>query len=113
MNSPRPPTPHEFAVLRVLRADAERLPRTAARMAATYLPSIQLPDAWRSVLARALNERAGDATCPPLDELQAEYGGLGAWLPASYHGDATDARFWLVGLDERAAEYLPRPSVKP
>jgi hypothetical protein len=96
-----------------VRADAERLPHTAARMAATYLPTIQMPDAWRSVLARALNERTGDATCPRLDELQMEYGRLGAWLPASYHGDATDARFWLVGLEERAAECLPRPSVTP
>lgn len=82
-------------------------------MAATYLPTIQVPDSWRPVLARALDEQAGNATCPPLDELHAEYGRLGAWLPASYHGDAMDARFWLVGLDERAAEYLPRPSIKP
>ena len=107
MSSPRLPTPHEFAVLRVLRADAEHLSRTAARMAATYLPTIELPATWRSVLTRALDERAGDVSCPPLDELQAEYGRSGAWLPASYHGDATDARFWLVGLQERAAEYLP------
>jgi hypothetical protein len=113
MSSPRPPTPHEFAVLRVLRAEAERLPHTAARMAATYLPTIELPATWRPVLARALNERAGDATCPPLDELQAEYGRLGAWLPAAYHGDATDARFWLVGLQDHAAEYLPRPTPTP
>jgi hypothetical protein len=42
MNAPRPPTLHEFAVLRVLRADAERLPRKAARMAATYLPTVEL-----------------------------------------------------------------------
>ena len=113
MSSPRLPTPHEFAVLRVLRADAERLPRPAARMAATYLPTIQLPDTWRSVLTRALNEGAGDIICPPLDELQAEYGSSGAWLPAAYHGDATDARFWLVGLEERAAEYLPPSPLTP
>ena len=109
MSSPKPPTPHEFAVLRVLRADAERLPRTAAKIAATYLPAVSLPDNWRSVLTRALNERAGETLCPPLDELQAEYGRSGAWLPAAYHGDATDARFWLVGLEAQAVEYLPRP----
>jgi hypothetical protein len=107
MNAPRPPTLHEFAVLRVLRADAEHLTRMAARIAATYLPTIELPASWRLVLAQALDKQAGDARCAPLDELQAEYGRLGAWLPASYHGDATDARFWLVGLDERAAEYRP------
>ena len=110
MTSTRPPTLHEFAVLRVLRSDAERLSAKAARLAATYLPAIDLPPSWRPVLARALELRAGEAACPPLDELQAEYGRLGAWLPPSYHGDATDARFWLVGLDERAAEYRPRPS---
>ena len=109
MSSPRPPTPHEFAVLRVLRAQAEHLPRMAARIAAAYLPAVELPTAWRPMLARALEERAGELTCPPLDELQAEYGRLGAWLPAAYHGDATDARFWLVGLQDHAAEYLPRP----
>jgi hypothetical protein len=108
MSSPRLPTPHEFAVLRVLRADAEHLSRTAARLAATYLPTIELPATWRAVLTRALDERAGDLSCPPLDELQAEYGRPGAWLPAAYHGDATDARFWLVGLQERAVEYLPQ-----
>ncbi|MDM0057692.1 hypothetical protein [Variovorax fucosicus] len=113
MSSPKSPTPHEFAVLRVLRADAERLPRTAARMAATYLPTIQLPTTWRSVLTRALDERAGVTSCPPLDELQAAYGRSGAWLPAAYHGDATDARFWLVGLEERAVEYLPRSPLIP
>lgn len=107
MSSPRPPTPHEFGVLRVLRAVAERRSREAARIAATYLPAMELPDAWRSVLTRALDERAGEISCPPLDELQAEYGRSGAWLPASYHGDATDARFWLVGLEQRAAESLP------
>lgn len=79
-------------------------------MAATYLPTIPLPAAWRPVLARALDERAGDALCPTLDELQAEYGRSGAWLPSAYHGDATDARFWLVGLQERAAQYLPPPT---
>ena len=108
MSSPRLPTLHEFAVMRVLRAEAEHLPREAARIAATYLPAVELPAEWRPVLARALEERAGDATCPPLDELQAEYGRLGAWLPAAYHGDAADARFWLVGLQEHAVEYLPR-----
>ncbi len=113
MSSPRPPTLHEFAVLRVLRAEAEHLPRAAARMAATYLPTLELPSAWRPMLARALEERAGDLTCPPLDELHAEYGRLGAWLPAAYHGDATDARYWLVGLQEHAAEYLPRSPSPP
>ncbi|WP_093159466.1 hypothetical protein [Variovorax sp. YR216] len=108
----RPPTMHEFAVLRVLRAEAERLPHAAAAMAAAYLPTIPLPDDnWRSVLGRALGERAGDVPCPPLDELVAGYGRPGAWLPAAYHGDATDARYWLVGLLERTAEYLsPAPA---
>jgi len=109
MSSPKPPTLHEFAVLRVLRADAERLPHAAAKIAATYLPTMALPDNWRPVLTRALNERAGETLCPPLDELQAEYGRFGAWLPAAYHGDATDARFWLVGLEAQAVKYLPRP----
>lgn len=113
MSSPRLPTPHEFAVLRVLRADAERLPCQAARIAATYLPTVQMPDTWRPVLTRALDDRAGDTSCPPLDELQAEYGRSGAWLPAAYHGDATDARFWLVGLEERAAGYLPESPLTP
>ena len=113
MSSPRPPTLHEFAVLRVLRAEAEHLPQMAARMAATYLPTIELPSSWRPMLARALEERAADVTCPALDELQAEYGRLNAWLPAAYHGDAADARYWLVGLHEHAAEYLPRPPTTP
>ena len=113
MNSPRSPTPHEFAVLRVLRAEAEHLPRMAARIAATYLPTIELPTTWRQVLARALDERAGEVTCPPIDELHAEYGRLGAWLPPAYHGDATDARFWLVGVQGHAAEYLPRSPPAP
>lgn len=109
MISTRPPTMHEFAVLRVLRADAERLSRVAAGMAAAYLPTISLPDDnWRSVLTRALNDRAGDVPRQPFDDLVAEYGRPGAWLPAAYHGDATDARYWLVGLLEHAAEYLPR-----
>jgi len=76
----RSPTMHEFAVLRVLRADAEHLPRKAARIAATYLPTMELPASWRLVLARALDKQAGDATCPPLDELQAEYGRNGSPL---------------------------------
>lgn len=110
MSLTRPPTMHEFAVLRVLRAEAERLPRFAAAMALAYLPTFLLPDDnWRSVLGRALSERAGDVPCPPLDELVTEYGRPGAWLPAAYHGDATDARYWLVGLLEHAAEYLPPP----
>lgn len=96
------------ARLRTARASCrcERLPRTAARMAAPHLPAIQLPNTWRSVLTRALYERADDASCPPLDELEAEYGRSGACLPAAYHDDAADARFWLVGLKERAAKYL-------
>ena|SRR5215469_660798 len=107
----RPPTMHEFAVLRVLRAEAERLPRFAAAMAMAYLPTIPLPDDnWRSVLGRTLNERAGDVPCPPLDELVTAYGKPGAWLPAAYHGDATDARYWLVGLLEHATEYLSPPN---
>jgi hypothetical protein len=98
---------HEFAVLRVLRADAERLPRMAAAIALVYLPTIQLPEGnWRSVLARALDDRAGDVARAQLDDLVAEYGRPGAWLPAAYHGDATDARYWIVGLLEHAAEYL-------
>ena len=101
---------HEFAVLRVLRADAEHLPRAAARMAALYLAIIPMPDNWLSMLTRALDQRAGDTPlCPPLDELVAEFGRPGAWLPSAYHGDATDMRFWLVGLQEHAAEYLPPP----
>jgi hypothetical protein len=114
MSLTRPPSMHEFAVLRVLRADAEHLPRAAAAMAAAYLPTLPLPDDnWRSVLTRALKERAGDAPCPPLGDLVAEYGRPGAWLPAAYHGDATDARYWLVGLLEHAIEFLPRPPSMP
>jgi hypothetical protein len=105
---------HEFAVLRVLRADAERLPRVAAAIALAYLPTIPLPDDnWRFVLARTLDERAGDVPRTQLDDLVAEYGRLGAWLPGAYHGDATDARYWLVGLLEHAAEYVTLPSTVP
>ena len=109
---PNPPTLHEFAVLRVLRADAERLPRLAARMAGLYLAEIDMPERWQDELTRALARRADDVGCAPVGDLLSSLGRPGAWLPSAYQGDATDARYWLEGLRERAAEFvLPRPAV--
>jgi hypothetical protein len=109
---PNPPTPHEFAVLRVLRADAERLPRVAARMAGLYLAQMDLPERWHHELMRSLAQRADGVECVPVDVLVATLGRPGAWLPSAYQGDATDARYWLEGLRERAAEYVhPRPAL--
>ena len=107
MNSPKPPTLHEFALLHVLRAEAERLPRLAAKIAVTYMSDIELPFTWRPVLKRTLNDRAADEECPPLHVLQAECGEWNDGPPAADHRDATDARRWLMGLQAHAAAYLP------
>jgi len=74
------------------------------------MSAMELPSTWRPILKRALNERTSVEECPPLDVLQAEYGGCDEWLPAENHDGATDARRWLTSLQARAAEYLPSPA---
>lgn len=97
-----------------LRADALRLPPGAAVIAMIYVGlHLELPDVWRSALLRTLYQVAGDTPRMHARTLMDTIGKPGAWLPAAYHGDASEARLWLAAVEAMAAAYAPTPSAAP
>ena len=105
---------HQLVSLRVLRAEAEKLTPTAARIAAAYIPLLNIGDLWQSALTLTLNRRSAFVGPTPLPDLQATFGQPGAWTRAAHlHDDASRVRLFIAGLQAIAADYTAPPSTAP